>query len=102
MDGYRIARRTARQWMIASAVAGSEASVILLAGAFVALWAGSALLLSLMPWFKARSPLVDRVAPYAEHGRGDWVDDIETWLGGRRGYSVRDHHRLPPALSHRQ
>jgi hypothetical protein len=46
---------------------------------FLIAWAGSAIVLSRLPWFRHRRRLSDRLAPYKARS---WVDDIEAWLDG--------------------
>jgi hypothetical protein len=47
---------------------------------FLVLWAGFALVLSRLPWFRHRRRLSDRLTRYVDRS---WVDDIEAWLDGR-------------------
>ena len=46
----------------------------LLVGSFLALWAGTTLILSQLPWFRPRPSLTERLAPFLRPG---WVDDVE-------------------------
>ena len=54
--------------------------MVLLTGAFLALWAGSALLLSCLPWFGHRLSLADRLAPSTGCDGEAWVEDVEAWI----------------------
>ena len=52
---------------------------LLLVGSFLFLWAGSALLLSCLPWFRPGRPLSARLMAHAVPTES-WVDDVEHWL----------------------
>lgn len=54
-------------------------SALLLGTSFLALWAGTTLLLSCLRWFQHKEPLTDRLRPYVDAGTG-WVTDVERWL----------------------
>lgn len=54
-------------------------SAALLAASFVALWAGSTLLLSCVPQVRRRRTLTDRLQPYVVKDEG-WIGDLEAWL----------------------
>ena len=53
---------------------------LVVVGALVALWAGSTLLLSCLPFFQRRSPrdLMERLRSFVN--RGDDVDSVRRWL----------------------
>ena len=55
-------------------------SVVLHVGAFLSLWAGSALLLSCLPWFSRPLSLEERLAPHVSRHHAGWVADVEAWL----------------------
>ncbi len=46
---------------------------------FLALWAGTAMLLSRLPWF--RGSLAERLVPYAPDVEASWTDEVERWPG---------------------
>ena len=54
--------------------------VLLLVGAFVALWTGATLMLSCFPFFQRRATrdLADRLRPFVDGG--DDVDSLQRWL----------------------
>ena len=52
-----------------------------LVASFLALWAGTAMLLSCLPWFRDSVRLVERLAPYAPNVGASWTDEVECWLG---------------------
>ncbi len=52
-----------------------------LAASFLALWAGTAMLLSCLPWFRRSVSLAERLAPYAPDAERRWTDEVERWLG---------------------
>ena len=58
-------------------------SVWSLLAIFGALWLGSTLLLSQMPWFRDRSSPVERLHPHGQRQEADWIDDVERWLSKR-------------------
>ena len=49
-----------------------------LLASFLALWAGTAMLLSRLPWIRDSVSLAERLAPYVE---ASWTDEVERWLG---------------------
>ncbi len=55
-----------------------------LLASFLALWAGTAMLLSRLPWFRDSVSLAERLAPYAPNVEASWTDEVERWLGHRR------------------
>ena len=52
-----------------------------LLASFLALWAGTAMLLSRLPWFRDSVRLAERLAPYAPNVEASWTDEVERWLG---------------------
>ena len=54
---------------------------LLLLTAFLALWAGTAMLLSRPPWFRDSVSLAERLAPYAPNVAPSWTGEVERWLG---------------------
>ena len=55
--------------------------VVLLAASFLALWAGTGMLLSGLPRFRRSVSLGERLAPYAPDAGQSWTDEVERWLG---------------------
>lgn len=53
----------------------------MLLASFVTLWAGTAMLLSRLPWFGDRVSLAERLAPHAPNVEVSWTDEVERWLG---------------------
>lgn len=51
--------------------------VVTLVGTFLALWAGSALVLSCIPWFQRRPSLAERLAPHVPREDATSVEDVE-------------------------
>ncbi len=71
-----------------------------LLASFLALWAGTAMLLSRLPWFRDSVSLAERLAPYAPNVEASWPDEVERWLGtvgepGRREARVRSSRWRP-------
>ena len=52
-----------------------------LSASFLALWAGTAMLLSRLPWFGDSVSLAERLASYAPNVEASWTDEVERWLG---------------------
>ena len=50
-----------------------------LLASFLALWAGTAMLLSRLPWFRDSVRLAERLAPYAPNVEASWTDEVERW-----------------------
>ena len=52
-----------------------------LLASFLALWVGTAMILSRLPWFRDSVRLAERLAPYAPTVEASWTDEVERWLG---------------------
>ena len=52
---------------------------MLLAGSFLAMWAGLTLVLSSFRWFQRKLSLIERLTPHLAE-KQNWVDDVEAWL----------------------
>ena len=51
-----------------------------LLASFLALWAGTAMLLSRLRWLRDSVSLAERLAPYAPRVEASWTDEVERWL----------------------
>ena len=52
---------------------------LLLLASFPAMWAGTAMLLSCLPWLRDSVSLVERLAPCAPNVEASWTDEAERW-----------------------